>query len=102
VIRDVIKKLGQCHEAKQGIGAGVEDFVGKEGGVFVGGDAAVFLEPLLFVNALGFEAFEENIARFGSAGFFVDAFDDAFLDGFLDRDFMEGPLGTESELRVGS
>ena len=89
-------QLGECHQVKQGIGAGVEDFVGKESGVFVGGDAAIFLEPLLFVNALGFEAFEENIARFGSAGFFVDAFDDAFLDGFLDRDFMERPGRAES------
>ena len=95
-------QLGQCHQVKQGIGAGVEDFVGKEGGVFVGRDAAVFLEPLLFVDALGFEASEEGFARFFGTGFFVDAFDDAFLDGFLDRDFMEGPGRAESKLRVGS
>jgi hypothetical protein len=57
--------------ADDGIGAGVEHFVGEEGGVFVGGDAAVFLLPLFFVYAFGFEALEEVFAGLVAASFGV-------------------------------
>jgi hypothetical protein len=76
--------------------------VGDEGGGFVGGGAAVFLEPLLFINALGTEAFQEIFAGFVATRFFVDALDDALFDGFLDGNGVEGPVGAESELMVGS
>ena len=81
-----------------GVGAAVEEFVGEEGGGFVGGDAAVFLVPLFLVNALGAEAFKEVVAGFGGSGrrpdatLLVDALDEAFGDGFLDGDLVEGPL----------
>jgi len=64
---------------------------------FVGGDAAVFAEPLFFVDAFAADAGEKLFAGFSVAGFFVDSFDDALVDGFGDGDFVEGPLGAEGD-----
>ena len=83
------------HEPQGGVGAGVEEIVGEEGGGFVGGDTAVFAKPLFFVDAAAADASEKLIAAFFVAGFFVDALDDAFGDGFDEGDFVEGPLGAE-------
>jgi hypothetical protein len=41
--------------------APVEQFVGDEGGGGICRDTAVFLEPLVFVNALGAKAGEEGV-----------------------------------------
>ena len=86
-----MREFVKGEEMEVGVGAGIEEFVGKEGGGFVGGDAAIFLVPLFLVNALSPKAFEEGVAGFIGAGFFVDAFDDAFGDGFLDGNFVQGP-----------
>ena len=77
------------------IGAGVKHCVGKEGGVFVGRYAAIFLLPLFRIDAFGFEAAEEMLTRFIATGFFVDAFDNAFGNGFLDGNLVEGPGRSE-------
>jgi hypothetical protein len=42
-----------------GLFAGSQHVEGDEGGRFVGGSAAVFLEPLFVVDALGAEASDE-------------------------------------------
>ena len=42
--------------------AGVDHFVSDEGGVFIGGRAAVFLEPAFFIEALGAKFFQELLA----------------------------------------
>lgn len=86
-----MQEFVEGQEAEGGVGAGVEHLVGEEGGVFVGGDTAVFLEPLLFVNALGTEAGGEGFTGFVAAGLFVDALDDAFVHRFLERHTMETP-----------
>jgi hypothetical protein len=74
-----------------GIGGGVEEVVGEEGGGFVGGDAAILLVPLFLVDALGAEACEESFTGFDGAGFFVDAFDNAFDDCLLNGDLVKRP-----------
>ena len=71
--------------------AGAEHFVGDEGGVFVGGDAAVFLEPLFLVDAFFAGAFEELFAGFVCARDFVDLLNDALFDGVLNGDAVMGP-----------
>jgi hypothetical protein len=71
--------------------AGVEDFLREESAIGVGGDAAIFQEPLFFVNALGADAGEEGLAGLVSTDMFVDALDEALGDGFLDGDGMEAP-----------
>jgi hypothetical protein len=88
-LRDEQVVEGQEDEA--GIFGGVEEVIGKEGGVFIGREAAIFLEPLFFVEAFGAEAGEEGLREFVAARFFVDAVDDAFGDGFLDGNGVEGP-----------
>jgi hypothetical protein len=86
-----LHELFEGEEVEFGVGAGVEHFIGEEGGIFVGGDAAVFLVPGFLVGAFAAEALEEMFAGFVGAFLFVDAFDDALGDGFLDGDFVEGP-----------
>ncbi len=51
------EELVEGEEAEAGVGAGVEEVVGEEGGGFVGVNATVFLEPGFLVEALGAEAF---------------------------------------------
>ena len=90
-----VAELGEGHEAKGWIFAGVNHVMGDEGGGFVGWDAAVLLQPLLLINTLGLEAFEESPARLVTSALLVDALDDALLDGFLDGDGVEGPVKGE-------
>jgi len=78
-------------ELQRDIFAGFDHFVGEEGGGFVGRSAAVVLEPLLFVNALGAKAGEEFGAGLVSAVLLVNALDDALSDGSFERDGVEGP-----------
>ena len=78
-------------EAQLRLGAARQQLIGDEGGGVVGGNAAIFLEPLFLVEAFGADALEEGIGRFGAAGFPVDAFDDAFGDGFMDGVGVEMP-----------
>jgi hypothetical protein len=89
------QELGKGKQNESWVGAGVEEVVREEGGVFVGGNAAVFLEPLFFINAFGAETLEKGLAGFVAASFFIDALDDPFGDGFLDGDDVEGPAGAE-------
>ena len=55
----------QVIEIFEAIGlAGGDHVEGDEGAGFVGGDAAVFLEPLLLIEALGAGAGEKLLGRF--------------------------------------
>ncbi len=53
---EVGQEFGKGHEAEVAFLASVEHFVGEEGGGFVGRGAAVFLQPLFLVDALGADA----------------------------------------------
>src|ERR1043166_2766839 len=79
-----VAELGEGHEAKGWIFAGVNHVMGDEGGGFVGWDAAILLKPLLLVDALGAQATQEVFAGFVAAGFCVDALDNALTDGVMD------------------
>ena len=89
MVREKFLEAGEDFEI--GVSAGVEHFVGEEGGIFVGGDAAIFLFPLLGVDALGFEAFQEGFTGVVATRSGVDAFNDAFLNGFVDRNAVVAP-----------
>src|SRR5258707_5534647 len=52
---------------------------------------AVFLKPLLLVDAFGFEADQELFTSVTTAGLLVDALHDALLDRLLDGDAMQAP-----------
>ena len=88
-------QLFEGEEAQIGLGTGGEHFVGDESGGFVGRNAAVFLEPLLLIDALGVNASEESFRRFVPASFFIDALDQTLGDGGLDGDGVQGPGGGE-------
>jgi len=94
-----ISELGKVHEAEGGVFVGGDHFEGDEGGGFVGWDAAVLLEPLFLIDALGFEAAEEIGSGFVAASFGVDALDEALGDGFLDGDGVQAP-GAGEGVRV--
>lgn len=77
-------------EAAWGFGVG-DHFVGDEGGLFVCGSAAVFLEPVFLVNAFGAEASEELSGGFVAAGALIDFLDEALGDGIVEGDAMRAP-----------
>src|SRR6266446_1812878 len=78
-------------EAEGLVFAGGDEIEREECGGVVGGLAAIFLEPLGFVDAFGADALEELFARFGAASLFVNALDQALSDGRFERDGMEAP-----------
>jgi hypothetical protein len=87
----VVDELIGGEEVEVGEFAGGEEFVREEGGGFVGGEAAIFLKPLFFVDAFGADAGEEIGPGFVAARFLVDALNQALVDGFLEWEGVEAP-----------
>ena len=68
-------ELSKCHQVEVAVFAGGDQIIGKESARLVSRDAAVFLEPLFLVDALGAETLQELFARFVPMGLFVNTLD---------------------------
>ena len=71
--------------------AGIEEFIGEEGGGFIGGLAAVFLLPLFLVEAFGAKPGDEVFTGVLGLVELIDAFDEALLDRIVEGDPVMTP-----------
>src|SRR5437867_2654290 len=71
--------------------AGGDHLEGDKSGRFIRRLAAVFLQPLLLVEALGLGAGQKRLARFGAPGPQIDALNQPLFDRLLERDLVMRP-----------
>src|SRR6266478_1283747 len=88
---EVSFQLAERHEPDAAIFAGGDHLVGDEGGRLVGWETAVFLFPLLFIDALGVLPGHPLFRSIVGACRGVDLLDQALRDSGFDGNFMKRP-----------